>query len=128
MRLRCVTRRSFTDRWRKPYLEGKGHLSLLAVAKLRKATISLVMSVCLPAWNNSSPTGRILIKFNITPFFEILSRKSQVHYNFARITDALHEDRYKILIIFRSLVCKTFLLYRRYTTMWCTCLYYCTIY
>ena len=26
------------------------------------------------------------------------------------------------------LVCRTFLLYRRYTTMWCTCLYYCTIY
>ena len=40
-----------------------------AFAKLRKATISFVMSVrpsfCLYAWNNSAPTGRISVKFAI---------------------------------------------------------------
>ena len=35
------------------------------LAKLRKATISLVMSVCPFAWNNSAPTGRIFIKFDV---------------------------------------------------------------
>jgi hypothetical protein len=29
--------------------------------KLRKATISFVMSVCPSTWNNSAPTGRIMI-------------------------------------------------------------------
>ena len=40
--------------------------------KLRKATSSFVMSVCLsvcisvrPAWNNSAPTGRIFMKIYI---------------------------------------------------------------
>ena len=44
-------------------------LFLGAFAKLRKATISFVMSVrpsvCLYAWNNRAPTGRILMKFDI---------------------------------------------------------------
>ena len=47
-----------------------------AFAKLRKATISFVMparlslslSVCLSAWNNSDPTGRILMKSYIIAF------------------------------------------------------------
>ena len=34
-------------------------------AKLRKVTISFVMSVRLSAWNNSAPTSRIFIKFDI---------------------------------------------------------------
>jgi hypothetical protein len=49
------------------------------LAKLRKATISFVMSVCLSvrpsAWNNSVPTGRIFMKFDFWVFFENLSRK-----------------------------------------------------
>jgi hypothetical protein len=48
------------------------------VAKLRKANISFVMSVCSSAWNNSAPTGRIFMKFGIWVFFEDLSRKFQV--------------------------------------------------
>jgi hypothetical protein len=36
-----------------------------AFAKLRKATISFVMSVCPSAWNNWVPTERIFIKFDI---------------------------------------------------------------
>ena len=40
-----------------------------AFAKLRKATITFVMSVRLSTWNNSTPTGRILIKFDSYAFF-----------------------------------------------------------
>jgi hypothetical protein len=36
-----------------------------AFAKLRKATISFVMSIRLSAWNISAPTGRIFMKFDI---------------------------------------------------------------
>jgi hypothetical protein len=36
-----------------------------ALEKLRKATDTVVMPVCLPAWNNSAPTGRIFMKFDI---------------------------------------------------------------
>jgi hypothetical protein len=46
-------------------------LFLGAFAKLRKATISFVILVCLSvvAWNNSAPTKRILIKLDIQVFF-----------------------------------------------------------
>jgi len=33
--------------------------------KLRKATVSFVMSVRPSAWNNSAPTGRLFMKFDI---------------------------------------------------------------
>ena len=40
-----------------------------AHAKLRKATVSVVMSACLSvcpsAWNSSAPTGRIFMKLGI---------------------------------------------------------------
>jgi hypothetical protein len=36
-----------------------------AFAKLRKATISFVMTVCPSACENSAPTGRIFMKFDI---------------------------------------------------------------
>ena len=36
-----------------------------AFVKLRKATISFVISDGLSAWNNSDPTGWILMKFDI---------------------------------------------------------------
>jgi hypothetical protein len=38
-------------------------------AELWKATVSFVMSVHPSAWNNSSPTGQILMKFYIWVFF-----------------------------------------------------------
>jgi hypothetical protein len=41
-------------------------------------SISFVMSVRLSAWNNSAPTGRISMKFDIWGFFENLLRKIQV--------------------------------------------------
>jgi len=36
-----------------------------AFAKLRRATISFVMFVRLFAWDNSAPTGRIFMKFDL---------------------------------------------------------------
>ena len=33
--------------------------------RLRKATFSYVMCVCPSTWNNSAPTGRTVIKFDI---------------------------------------------------------------
>ena len=48
---------------------------LRAYAKLRKATVSFVMSVCPSEWKNSALTGRIFVKFESLVFFENLSRK-----------------------------------------------------
>jgi len=36
-----------------------------AFAKLRKVIISFIMYVCMSAWNNTDPTGSILIKIDI---------------------------------------------------------------
>jgi len=36
-----------------------------AFAKLRKATVSFIMSVRLSAWNHSASTGSIFMKFYI---------------------------------------------------------------
>jgi hypothetical protein len=63
-----------------------------AFAKLRKATLSFVMFVRLSAWNNSTPIGRILIKFDIQVFFENLLREFKFHSNPTRITGTLRED------------------------------------
>jgi hypothetical protein len=69
---------------------------LCAFAKLRKATISFVMSACpsvrLSTWNNSAPTGRILRKLDIWDFLKNMSRKFKFHSNPTRITGALRED------------------------------------
>ena len=66
-----------------------------AFAKLRKATISLViyvrLSVRLSARNNSASTGGIFMKFDIWIFFEHLSKKFFTK-NLTRITGTLHED------------------------------------
>ena len=39
-----------------------------AFEKLRKATISFFMSVCLSAWSNSAPNGPIYIKLYFRTF------------------------------------------------------------
>ena len=49
-----------------------------ASAKLRKDTISFVMSVRPSAWNNWAPTERNFVKFDICGFLENLSKKFQV--------------------------------------------------
>ena len=46
-----------------------------AFVKLRKATVSFVLSV----WNNSATAGRIFMKFEICVFLETLLRKFKFH-------------------------------------------------
>ena len=50
-----------------------------AFEKLRKTSISFVMSVCLSAWNNWALTGRIFMNVDIGVFFENLFRKMKFH-------------------------------------------------
>jgi hypothetical protein len=51
-----------------------------AFVKLRQATTSYVMSVyssvCPSAWNNSAPTGRIFMKFDVCVFSKICRENS----------------------------------------------------
>jgi hypothetical protein len=47
------------------------------VRKIAKSD-SFVTSVCPSAWNNSAPTGRIFMKFDIWEFFEKSTEKNQV--------------------------------------------------
>ena len=44
-----------------------------------KRLVSFTMSIRPSAWNLSTPTGQIFIKFNIWIFFENLSRKFEVY-------------------------------------------------
>jgi len=48
-------------------------------AKSRRATINFTMSVRPTSFNDSSPTGRTLVKFGIWVFFENLLRKFKFH-------------------------------------------------
>jgi len=50
-----------------------------AFPKLREATISFVLYALPSAWNNSTNTGRIFMKFDIWVFLENLSRKFEFH-------------------------------------------------
>jgi hypothetical protein len=81
-----------------------------AIAKLRKANISFLISVrlsfCMTAWNNSAPIGRIVKKFDIPGFFETLSRKLNFRYNVRRITGNMHEDLCTLIIISRWILLK----------------------
>jgi len=60
-------------------LYGSGFGFLGAFDKLRKETISYVMSVCsydsLLAWDKSVPIQRILVELDIWKFFENMARK-----------------------------------------------------
>ena len=53
----------------------------------------------LPHGTNSSPTGRIFMIFDISLFFENLSRKLKFHYNITRITATLRAEQCKFFII-----------------------------
>ena len=44
-----------------------------------KTTISFFTSVRPSAWNNSAPTGRIFLKYDVWVFLENLSRKYKFH-------------------------------------------------
>jgi hypothetical protein len=71
-----------------------------AFAKLRKATVSFVTSVCPSAWNNSAPTRRVLMKLDIWDFCENLSRKCKLRWNPTWITGTLHKERFTFMTIF----------------------------
>ena len=74
-----------------------------AFAKLRKATIGSVMSVCPSAWNNSAPTGRIFMKFDIWVFFENQLRKFKLDLYLKRIMGTVQKGPvhiYDISLIF----------------------------
>ena len=49
------------------------------IAKIEYKLRHVCPYVCHSAWNNSVPTGRILLKFDIRGFFENLSRKFRLH-------------------------------------------------
>jgi hypothetical protein len=51
------------------------------------------------AWNNSAPTERNFIKFDISDFFENLSRKIKFRYNPTKITGTLREDVFTFMTI-----------------------------
>jgi len=53
--------------------------SLGASPKGEKRLLASVTSVCPSPWNNSAPTGRIFIKFDICVFFENLSTHFKFH-------------------------------------------------
>jgi hypothetical protein len=78
---------------------GGGELVLGAFARLRNATVSFVVSVRPSASNISAPTGHIFMKFDISIFFENLSRKVKFHWSLTRITDTLHENQYTFFYI-----------------------------
>jgi hypothetical protein len=60
--------------------------------------------VRLSARNNSAPSGRIFVKFDIWVFFENLSRTFKFHLNLTRITGTVHEDLYTFMIISLSIL------------------------
>ena len=71
---------------------------------MRKATVRFVMSVRLSARNNSAPTRRILIKFDIWDVLENLSKKFKLHESPTGITGALHEAFFTVMTISRLIV------------------------
>jgi len=73
-------------------------------AKLRKASVSFIISVRLSAWNKSVPPGRSSFKLYVWLFTENLSRKFEYHWNRTRIVGTLHETQYMFLIIFRLIL------------------------
>jgi len=75
-----------------------------AFAKLRKTTISFVISVRPSTRNNSVPTGQIFMKFYTWTLLENLSRKFKFHSNPTWIKDTLHEEQYTFMIISRSVL------------------------
>ena len=79
---------------------GVTQLQLKNIPKLRKATISFVMSVRLSACNNFAPTGRIFMKFDILRIFENISVTFKFHKHLTRITGTLYEDRYIYIYIY----------------------------
>jgi hypothetical protein len=63
-------------------------MSLGAFAKLRKATVSFVMSVCPSAWHISVPTGGFSWNLVFQYFLKIFEENLSLIKNLTRITPA----------------------------------------
>ena len=70
------------------------------------------MSVRLSVCNNSAPTGRIFVKFDILRIFENMSTKFKFHKNLTRMTGPLHEDQYIYIYIYIYIYCIYIFIYR----------------
>jgi hypothetical protein len=79
-------------------------LSVCEFEKLRKVTLSFVMSVRPSVVMQLGCHWRNFHEISIQ--FQNLSRKFKYHSNRTRIKSTLHEDRYTCLIISRSVVLK----------------------
>jgi hypothetical protein len=69
--------------------------------KLRKPIVSFATSLCTcpsDRMNNTAPTERIFLKFDILLFLEYLLRKLQFHYNMTIITGVWREYLSTVLI------------------------------
>ena len=64
----------------------------------------LSASSCLSAWNNSAPTRRIFMKFEVLSLFRKTVEKFTFHENRIKITGKLHEDQYIFLVTSRSVL------------------------
>ena len=88
---------------------GKNVQFLGAFAKFRKANNSFVMSIPPFAWNNWAPTGRILMKFGISVFFENLSTNFTSHNRTTITILKLKTDIYIYIYIYIHTHTHTFL-------------------
>jgi hypothetical protein len=69
--------------------EGCDHGTIFML--FRKIAENFVMSVRLPAWNNSASTGGVFMKFDIREFFGNLSRNLKFYQNLTRREGTLQE-------------------------------------
>jgi len=76
-------------------------LVLGAFTELRKATASIVMSVCLSARNNAATSGLIFMKFDVWVLFENVMRKFRFRQNTTRITGTWDDGASIFVIISR---------------------------
>jgi hypothetical protein len=56
-----------------------------------------------PARNNSAPTELSFMKLDTLVFFENLLGKFKFHWNLIRKSGTLHDDKYRFMVIFRSI-------------------------
>jgi hypothetical protein len=76
-------------------------LFLGTFAKLWKATVNCITSVCPSAWKSSVPNERIFGKFDIWIFFENVWRKFKFRYSMTRIRGTLYEYVCTFMIVSR---------------------------
>jgi hypothetical protein len=72
--------------------------------QLRLVHLSFRPSVPSSACNNSTPAGRIFVKFYIWVFFQNVSMKFQSQWNMWKITGTLHKDQCRFMIISHSIL------------------------